>query len=567
MKKSMKNIKIVGINGRFTHSCLALFYVRNELEKHSDQVCCELYQFTINDNYYEMLLRLTEESPDYIFFSAAIWNSTLIEKLVGDLRASLPSCHIVIGGPQASVMTQCGENDMVTLVIGEIESVGSNFYRDLEKLQMKGRYGGSFLAKRDGGYSYPYRKDDFEKHLKNRHIYYESSKGCPFSCSYCLSATEKGLYHKDLDLVFDELADILSYGPKVVRFIDRTFNDHPQRALAIWQFLQERGGDTLFHFEMAPDRFTEDMFDFLETLDYGKFQFELGVQSTNPDTLGAVNRRVDPLQAHAVIGRLAKLGTIHLHADLILGLPYETRDTFIKSFKDIFAMEAHYIQMGLLKILPDTPICHTTEEYGYVHCKQPPYSVLANNWLNHESMRELYWFSECVEKFMNNRYFVTLWQYLRSQRVDIFVFFEELFQICKGSDFFTRPATQELMVQKLLELDDNSIDKQILTDILRYDWLRCGFRFLPDVLAIAPDEKRHSDLKSLLYQKMPAELSGIYTPQNRNQFFRKSYFLRIPQKSLSSIGLDDKKNPSCLCFLQDKEPGLYNLNKVLVLHC
>ena len=235
-----EKIKIVGINARFTHSCLALFYVRNELNKNSPDFGRELLQFTINDNYYEMLLRLSKGCPKYIFLSAAIWNSSLIEKLTIDLRICLPECRVVIGGPQASVLGDRLNNsgkDICTIVLGEIEAVGQEFYQDLQAGCLRPRYGGSFFSLKDGCFDYPYREADFTDHLKNRHIYYESSKGCPFGCTYCLSAIEKGLYHKDLTVVKGELRDILSHQPKVLRFIDRTFNDVPDRALVNWKFL------------------------------------------------------------------------------------------------------------------------------------------------------------------------------------------------------------------------------------------------------------------------------------------------------------------------------------------
>ncbi len=563
-------IKLVGINARFTHSCLALFYVRNELEKNCPDVAIELLQFTINDNYYEMLLRLSQGDPRYIFFSAAIWNSSLIEKLTLDLRLCLPACRVVIGGPQASVLgdrfnglEQSGQ-DSCTVVLGEIEAVGQKFYRDLQAGCMRSRYEGSFFSMKDLSFAYPYRPSDFTEHLLNKHIYYESSKGCPFGCTYCLSAAEKGLYHKELATVKSELIDILSHQPKVVRFIDRTFNDVPARALAIWQFLAAEAGETLFHFEMAPDRFTEEMYDFLATLAPGRFQFELGIQSTNERTLTAVHRRVDPAYAHRTVNRLAGLGTIHLHVDLILGLPYETHESFMASFRDVFAMGAHYIQMGLLKILPDTPICQDVEEAGYLFCHEPPYAILQTNWIDHATMSELYWFSELVEKFHNNRYFGSFWGYLRRRQEDIGVLFKEILAICQRSGFFQLAATQELMCRKLVEIAAKREDKELILELLRYDWLRCGFRFLPDCLLVDGSTEQPEQTKSILYKSLPAEMDGIYRKNNRNQFFRKSYFLRISQQMLWEIGMKaDSSNP-CLCILPEREISLYKFNKVLI---
>ncbi|MFN2355696.1 MAG: DUF4080 domain-containing protein, partial [Desulfopila sp.] len=543
MNSNKNQIKIVGLNARYTHSCLALFYVRNELLKNCAAISCRLLQFTINDNYYEMLLRLSEEHPRAIFFSAAIWNSNLIEKLTRDLRLCLPDCRVVIGGPQASVLgdrLNCPDNsgeDICTVVLGEIEAVEPEFYNDLQAGRLGSRYRGAFFAMKNRRFDYPYRPEDFAGHLKNRHIYYESSRGCPFGCTYCLSAAEKGLYHKELVTVQKELRDILSHRPKVVRFIDRTFNDMPDRALAIWQFLAAEGGETLFHFEMAPDRFTDEMYDFLATLQPGRFQFELGIQSTNEQTLLAVNRRVDPVEAHRSIAPLVVLGNIHLHVDLILGLPHETDVSFAQSFRDVFAMGAHYIQMGLLKILPDTPLCQGSAEFGYVHCKEPPYAILQTRWIDRATLGDLYWFSEGIEKFYNNRYFLSLWRYLRRRKEDVFAFFQELIACCRADGFFQLAATQELMCTKLVELASRREDRELIVELLRYDWLRCGFRFLPACLQIDSNKEQPQETKSALYQTLPPEMAGVYKKNNRNQFFRKSYFVRISQEALAEIGV------------------------------
>ena len=524
----------------------------------------DLCQFTINDNYYEMVLRLSTGSARYIFFSAAIWNSVLVEKLARDLQVCLPDCRIVIGGPQAEVLADKLGTDNCTVVLGEIEGVGLGFYRDLQEGRLQPRYNGSFFALPERTFDYPYRDKDFSEHLLNRHIYYESSKGCPFSCSYCLSAAEKRTYHKDVAVVQQELRHILQHRPKVVRFIDRTFNDNPQRALAIWRFLAAEGGETLFHFEMAPDRFTEEMFDFLATLSPGRFQFELGIQSTNRLTLEAINRRIDPSRAEAAVVRLAGLDNIHLHVDLILGLPYETHDTFAQSFCDVFAMGAHYVQMGLLKILPDTPIRQQSAAFGYRCCCEPPYSVLQNRWMDHAILSELYWFSEVVEKFMNNRYFVTFWRYLRRRRENGFSFFQDLVIRCREHGFFQLAATQELLCSLLAQMAHKRSDGRLILELLRYDWLRCGFRFLPDCLLQDDLMEQSEATRSALYQSLPAQLPGVYGRANRNQFFRKSFFLPISPEALSEIGFSEHTEKSCLCILPERAEDLFGFNKVLV---
>ncbi len=559
-------IKLVAINARFVHSCLALFYIRNEIEKKCESFQIDIFQLTINDNYYEILLLLTEENPEYIFFSAAIWNTILVERLIGDIISCLPDCQIVIGGPQAEVLADSiGFISACTIVSGDIEAVGGDFFIDLEKGDLAEHYGGSFLKKKNIHYGYPYRDSDFDSYLANKNIYYESSRGCPFSCTYCLSAAEHGVYHKEMVDVEKELLDILSHRPKVVRFVDRTFNDRPDRALAIWKFLAAHGGGTRFHFEIAPNYFNEEIFAFLATVAPGRFQFELGIQSTHPDTLTGINRLIDPAKAHMIISRLAAMNTIHLHVDLILGLPHETEESFADSFRDVFAMAPHYIQMGLLKMLPGAPICKKSGELGYIYCRQPPYSVLATSWLDHSSLSGLYWFCECVEKFVNNRYFVSFWAYLRKIDSDIFLLFKRLLVICRESGFFQLAATQELMCKKLVELVADSEDKDLIIEILRFDWLRCGFRFLPDVLQLAVEDSSPAQIRSALYSRLPASYKDVFNSSDRNYFFRKSFFLYFSKQAIVELGFVAEGEKTCLCFLQEKETGLFSFNRVVVL--
>ncbi|MFT5698405.1 MAG: radical SAM superfamily enzyme [Desulforhopalus sp.] len=561
----MDSVKLVGINGRYTHSCLALFYLRNELEKYCPDFETEIVQLTINDNYFESLLKLSSGVPRYIFFSAAIWNSDLVEKMTRDLAICLPECQVVLGGPQGSVLREKLNTSNYSVVLGAIEAVGGQFYLDLKEGKLQKKYEANFFKKSDRGFDYPYRKTDFNSHLANRHIYYESSRGCVFGCSYCQSAVEKGVYHKPLEVVKSELRDILAHRPKIVRFIDRTFNDLPERSLAIWEFLLKVGGGALFHFEMSPDRFTDEMFEFLGQVEPGKFQFEIGIQSTNPATLEAVNRPVDPGTVHNTVQRLSTLGTIHLHVDLILGLPYETSDTFAQSFSDVFFMGANYIQMGLLKILPETPLCYSAIEYQYKHSLTPPYSVLENKWMNYATIQDLYWFSECVEKFMNNRYFVLLWDYFRRTKEDIYSFFRKLLSHCLETNFFSYAATHELMSKKLIAMVEERADSDVIKELLRVDWLRCNHRFFPSCLL--PDEscEQPLDTKNMLMKTLPEEVDGVFTKKSRNTFFRKSYFLRITEKTAVETGLSAKFKPPVLCFLSDREDALYSYAKMLVL--
>ncbi len=557
-------IKLVAINGRYTHSSLALFHVRNELEAHLVDLSTEILQLTIRDPYYEVLLRLSKDNPAAIFFSAAVWNSDFVEELISDLHSLLPSCQLVVGGPQAAVVGENVKNSICTVVNGAIEAVQENFYHDLGALSLQDHYGRSFfhLKEKNEKFISPYREEDFATHLKNRNIYYESSRGCPFSCSYCLSSAENGTVHKDLSQIRRELDHIMAHDTKVVRFVDRTFNDLPERALAIWKLVLEYDSETLFHFEIAPDRISEEMFVFLATVPPGRFQFEIGIQSTHPPTLAAINRRIDPEVASRTVSRLASLNTIHLHADLILGLPYETRTSYLKSFADIFAMGPHFIQMGLLKLLPDTSISRDAARFSYRSCSKPPYGVLANQWLDAENLQRLYWFSECVEKFCNNRYFPSLWCYFRKKGVDVSSFFMTLLDVAQEGRLFELAATQELLCALLVKVLSQRDEWKLTRELLIYDWLRCGQRKLPDCLA--DDAGADRVLKDHLYHQLPMEIPGLYSAKERNRFFKQTIFYRFSTACFYELAITND-GPACFAFLLEREGNLMRLQRVVLL--
>lgn len=558
------HIKLVAINGRFTHSSLALFHVRNELEEHCVDLSTEFLQMTIRDPRYEVLLRISKDSPDAIFFSAAVWNSAFVEELITDLHSLLPLCQLVVGGPQAEVVGRNVEKGICTVVRGAIEAVQESFYRDLEAAALQPQYGRSFfhLKEKQEKFVSPYREEDFATHLKNRNIYYESSRGCPFSCSYCLSSVENGTVHKGLDQVRQELDQIMAHDTKVLRFVDRTFNDLPDRALAIWKLVLEYEGKTLFHFEIAPDRINEEMFAFLATVPPGRFQFEIGIQSTHEPTLAAINRRIDPKDAHGTVSRLAAMDSIHLHADLILGLPYETQESYLQSFADIFAMGPHFIQMGLLKLLPDTAISCDAKQFSYRSCSTPPYSVLANQWLDAGRLQELYWFSECVEKFCNNRYFPSLWRYFRKEKIDVSSFFMVLLNTAHTGRLFELAPTQELLCTLLMETLETREDANLTRELLIYDWLRCGHRKLPSCLS--PLNNWERDLKDHLYQQLPVEIPGLYSQKERNRFFKQTIFFQFSRECLGQLG-EETDRSACFAFLQLRENSLLQLQKTVLL--
>jgi len=541
------HFKLIAFNGRYIHSCLGVFYVREQLKKRLPSADLKLHQFTINDPYYKTVLKISEGAPQVLFFSVYIWNGELIGRLLSDLAAILPDTSFVLGGPQAEALALEKLSGRCTVITGEIEGIAPVFYEDLEQ----GKLAPNYSCTPGRPFPSPYNDDDFSTELLNRHVYYESSRGCPFSCSYCLSSIERGLNYKELGLVEAELGAIIRHRPKIIKFVDRTFNARPERAMAIWRFLAEQETETVFHFEMAPDLFTEEMFIFLKDLPPGRFQFELGVQSTSPVTLAAVNRVMDLGKVGENIRRLARFNNIHLHADLILGLPCEREETYRKSLNDLFAMGPHYIQMGLLKVLPGTAISKTP---GLRHCQKPPYEVLATAEIGQPDIAHLYWLGECVEAFHNNRYFPSLFAYLWEQNEDIAAFFENLLIVCRKHKFFNLAATQPFLCELLLKSVAGRPDSDLIRELIRYDWLRCGHRFIPDFL----QKENLNDLRKKLNRDLDLELPPFFTQRSRDEFFRKTIFAEFSGAALKQIGLSAGGGTSgIVCFLPRKKVSIH----------
>lgn len=552
-------IKLIGLNARYTHSCLALFYVRNELAMRLGNECqTTIEQYTINDPYHELFLHISEGVVQFYFFSAYIWNSDLIERIIGDLLRLDARCYCVVGGPQAEVVANQMNMSRCISVVGEVERVGEDFYGHLQSGALQQKYESQ---KGPGAFSFPYHESDYSEQLSNRHIYYESSRGCPFNCTYCLSSFQQGIFRKSLAVVKKELYSILCHQPRVIRFVDRTFNDRADRALEIWRFLAEQDGPTTFHFEISPDRFTEEMFSFLETVPTGRFQFEIGIQSTHRRTLEAIRRPIDVEQAAVIVKRLAAMGNIHLHVDLILGLPYDNEISYYSSFRDVFAMEPHYIQMGLLKILPDTPICQTARDDGVVHSSVTPYSVYANRWLTFEQVKELYWFNECVEKFYNNRYFSSLWHYLREGGEDIEAYCKKLLKVCLANDFFHRAPTHEFLLSLLLQANQGRKDYELIVELLRFDWLRCGHRFLAKSLQVDGESRQ---IKKELYRNTEAIHTSLENTAETHRYLKKGFVVPFSPSLLRTVGVaffEQIDAAHFLCFVSERDSTLWKYNK------
>lgn len=542
-------ISLITLNARYSHSCPALFHVRQVLVAELQESRITIQQFTINDPWYDTLLAITEAEPEVLCFSISVWNVSQTQRLLGDLRLVLPAVPIVLGGPEVVGLDRSLLPEGCTVVVGEVEGLGPEFFADLAGGQLAHEY----RAAPGPSFSMPYQPEDFAVHLANRNIYYESSRGCPFACSYCLSAAAHGMRLHDLDTVRSELAVILAHHPRIIRFVDRTFNVDAGRAKAIWEWLLAQPGETVFHFEIAPELFTEELFELLARVEPGRFQFEIGLQSTNPHALKAVNRTMDLARASSNINRLATMDTIHLHLDLILGLPYETEETFLAGFNHAFRLAPHHIQMGLLKVLPGTPLCRVRQDFGLLHSAVAPYAVLGTSWLNHPNVRRLYRFGECVEAFHNNRFFRSLFGYLRQQGEEPAEFFFGLLAICEEEGFFGLAKTQELMARLLVRLAGTRPDQPIFLELLRFDWLASGQHQLPEFLGGVDGQRQTKDH---LWHSLSESWHPYFDHAGRKEFFKRATFLFCSAPVLAAVGLADGRRSGHVCFLPDLTAGV-----------
>ena len=467
-------ILLVAINAKYIHSCPAVYSLRGSC-LYPEAV--EIAEYTINDRYQDILGGILEREGDLIGFSTYIWNTQLVQDLIRDIRrVKRESVILFAGGPEASYSPErflsscdfviCGEGERQFRMIVEraVSSSDSDSLSDDEKTEdcdrdrhSEGYRRQSFLrwirknvpgaAFYDGNIlrtnpavpetnadidSIPFLYDDLTL-FDNRIIYYESSRGCPFSCTYCLSSIDKRVRFRKMETVLRELQFFIDCEVPLVKFIDRTFNCSHERTMTIWTYLRDHDiGKTSFHFEIGADLLNEEELALLESLRPGLVQLEIGIQSTNPKTLMAIRRTMDLQKLCANIERLRSAQNINLHVDLIAGLPYEGLESFEKSFNDVYALHADQLQLGFLKVLGGTEMHEMAEEYDIRYSGRPPYEVLSTKWLSCKELDLLRRICDVLEYYYNSGQFTHTLAYLEMYWKSAFDFYRKL------ADFFRR---------------------------------------------------------------------------------------------------------------------------------
>ena len=467
-------ILLVAINAKYIHSCPAVYSLRGSC-RHPEAV--EIAEYTINDRYQDILGGILEREADLIGFSTYIWNTQFVQDLIRDIRrVKRESVILFAGGPEASYSPErflsscdfviCGEGERQFRMIVEraVSSSDSDSLSDDEKTEdcdrdrhSEGYRRQSFLrwirknvpgaAFHDGNVlrtnpavpetnadidSIPFLYDDLTL-FDNRIIYYESSRGCPFRCTYCLSSIDKRVRFRKMETVLRELQFFIDREVPLVKFIDRTFNCSHERTMMIWRYLRDHDiGKTSFHFEIGADLLNEEELALLESLRPGLVQLEIGIQSTNPKTLMAIRRTMDLQKLCANIERLRSAQNINLHVDLIAGLPYEGLESFEKSFNDVYALHADQLQLGFLKVLGGTEMHEMAEEYDIRYSGRPPYEVLSTKWLSCKDLDLLRRICDVLEYYYNSGQFTHTLAYLERYWESAFDFYRKL------EDFFRR---------------------------------------------------------------------------------------------------------------------------------
>ena len=496
-------ILLVACNAKYIHSNLAVYDLQAYASDYADHIV--LKEYTINQQKDDIMRDIYLEHPDVVCVSCYIWNLSFVKELMADLIKILPGADFWAGGPEVSYDAEkflTENSEFKGVMVGEGEETFkelAGYYVEKNPQNLKDMTG---ICYRDGDQiihngwrqimdlsSIPFIYKDLSE-FKNRIIYYESSRGCPFSCSYCLSSIDKKLRFRDTETVKKELQFFIDNKVPQVKFVDRTFNCKHDHAMAIWKYINEHdNGVTNFHFEISADLLREEELQEMSTMRPGLIQLEIGVQSTNPDTIKAIHRTMDFEKLKGIVDRIHSFGNIHQHLDLIAGLPYEDYDSFRHSFNDVYALKPQQFQLGFLKVLKGSHMMEMCKEYGIVYKTQEPYEVLSTKWLDYDHVLKLKTVENMVEVYYNSGQFQNTLEYLENFFQDAFSIYERLgsFYMEKGYGdvSHTRMRRYEILLEFLEDMPEISVDQ--VKDQMVYDlYLRENLKSRP---GFARDQK------------------------------------------------------------------------------
>lgn len=494
---------LIAVNAKYIHSSLGVYSLESYARAHgvpAEEL--EICEYTINQDASWVVSDIFERRPDFMAFSCYIWNISFVEIVAAQLRQILPEVPIWVGGPEVSydasqflrehewadgVMRGEGEETFLEVVQvfrgeGTYDDIrGITYKKDGDVYQNPDR---PLLDLDELVFPYPDRIDDMD----HRIVYYETSRGCPYGCSYCLSSVEKKVRFRSLSLVEKELQFFLDHRVPQVKFVDRTFNCSTEHTMGIWKYIFEHdNGITNFHFELSADLLTEEEIAYVRQFRPGLVQFEIGVQTTNPKTIEAIYRRTNLDSMKQKVAAIHAGANIHQHLDLIAGLPWEDYDSFGHSFDEVYSMQPDQLQLGFLKVLTGSPMHRERELHGIAYQQNPPYEVLSTKWLEYGDVQKLKRIEDMVERYYNSMQYQASLPYLIGQATRPFLFFQSLgdyYHEC-GWDrkSVSRMAQYEILFDYAIQWSPDGLNLELLRELMLYDlYAREKVKKLPEFL-------------------------------------------------------------------------------------
>ncbi len=553
-------ILLVAINAKYIHSNLAVYSLRAYAKEHlcEENIELEIAEYTINQQQDDILRDVYEHNADMVCFSCYIWNLSYVEMLAGELGKICPQTTLWLGGPEVSydapdvllrlqtvkgVMKGEGECTFAELCrcYAKVSDLCLQSECEIDKRLCD--IAGITFRECDGTIQenpwrepmslseVPFVYDDM-KDFEHKIIYYETSRGCPFSCSYCLSSIDKRLRFRDIDLVKKELKYFLDQKVPQVKFVDRTFNCKHEHAMAIWTYIAENdNGVTNFHFEISADLLNEEELNLLETMRPGLVQLEIGVQSTNDKTIREIRRTMDFERLSRIVKRIEGMKNIHQHLDLIAGLPFEDIKSFAASFDDVYALKPHQLQLGFLKVLKGSYMEEKHEDYGLVYKSTPPYEVLFTKWLPYADVLKLKGVEEMVEVYYNSRQFEHTLNELEKEYPSAYLMYEKLWNYYKTQGLHDiqhkRSARYEILLDFVREDERLGKRADYYRELLIYDYyLRENAKTRP---AFAEENPLGKEETRRFYEEEAKEYTYLkgYEGYDKNQLRKMTHLERF----------------------------------------
>ena len=579
-------VLLIAVNAKYIHSNPAVYSLRAYAQAalgNQPEVGIEIAEYTINQNTENILADIYRHRPDIAAFSCYIWNWNTIQELLPELPKLLPDTKLWLGGPEVSFHAEkilAQYTQLTGIMVGEGEETFTQLVRfyhapkgqlqDIPGLVLpQGRTQPRELTDMS---KLPFLYEDLGK-FQNRIIYYESQRGCPFRCAYCLSAIDKSVRLRDIETVKKELQYFLDHKVSQVKFIDRTFNCNAAHALAIWRYLLKNdNGVTNFHFEIAADLMTEEELEVLKQMRPGLIQLEIGVQSTNEQTLHAINRYMSLEHLRQVVDKIHSFHNIHQHLDLIAGLPYEDYDSFVTSFNDVYSMRPQQLQLGFLKVLKGSPIEEKAEEYGIVYNSRPPYEVLYSRWIPYDDVLRLKGIEEMVELYYNSCQFTHTLPVLEKEFSSPFAMYEALSQYYEEKGYYINTPARAYRYQVLLEFAQQKAParSELYAQLLTFDmYLRENLKSRPAfALCWQQGEEEKEQVRAFYRQEAqtPQYLTGYegYQPQQLMKMTHIEYFTYpVWQQNMKMTQLSQKT--AILFDYQKRDPLTYDAAYYMVI--